>query len=335
MDKRSKKNTSVDVARLAGVSQTTVSRAFNTPDSVNEETLQRILNAAKQLNYTPNIFAKNLVSHQTNLIGVIVKDFENPFYTSFVSQISQKLSAIGKKILLFSGTDQKTILDILNEADSFQVNGLIIASALLSEQLTEQNIPTKIPVVMINRQTSSKYYCSVASDDIESGRYAADFFISKGFHSFAFITGPKTHQSSIRRQQGYINRLAEWGYYNVNILNGEYTYNSGYYAMQKLISLKPILPIGVLCANDLMALGAIDAIKQCGQYRIPTDFSLIGFDDISEGTWKSYQLSTMQLPITQMINTAFEYLNSYYISPGTLSGKHLFPCKLIERKTTF
>lgn len=223
MNVRQKKSTSVDVARLAGVSQTTVSRAFNNPDSVNPETLQKILQASEELNYVPNILAKNLVSHQTNLIGVIVKDFENPFYTSFVSQISQKLSAVGKKILLFSGTDQKSILDVLREAGSFQVNGLIIASATLSEQLTEQNIPTKIPVVMINRQTTSKYYCSVASDDIESSRFVADFFISKGFHSFAFITGPDNTPSSIRRQQGYVDRLAEWGYFNVHIIKGEYT----------------------------------------------------------------------------------------------------------------
>lgn len=335
MNVRQKKSTSVDVARLAGVSQTTVSRAFNNPDSVNPETLQKILQASEELNYVPNILAKNLVSHQTNLIGVIVKDFENPFYTSFVSQISQKLSAVGKKILLFSGTDQKSILDVLREAGSFQVNGLIIASATLSEQLTEQNIPTKIPVVMINRQTTSKYYCSVASDDIESSRFVADFFISKGFHSFAFITGPDNTPSSIRRQQGYVDRLAEWGYFNVHIIKGEYTYPSGYRAMQELLARSLSQPTAILCANDLMALGAIDAIKQHGHYRIPEDFSLIGYDDIIESTWKSYQLSSMQLPIHQMINTAFNYLNSYYTAPGTLCGKHLFQCKLIERKTTF
>lgn len=335
MRERHKKSTSVDVAKLAGVSQTTVSRAFNNPDSVNPITLQKILDASDQLNYIPNIFAKNLVSHQTNLIGVIIKDFENPFYTSFVSRISQKLNAAGKKILLFSGADQKSILDVLREANSFQVNGLIIASSTLSEQLTEQNIPTKIPVVMINRQASSKYYCSVASDDIESSRFVADFFVSKGFHSFAFISGPDNTQSSMRRQQGYINRLAEWGYYNVHIRKGEYTYESGYRAMKDLIALKPDLPIAVLCANDLMALGAIDAIKQNSKYRIPEDFSLIGYDDIVEGAWKSYQLSSMRLPINQMIDTTFEYLNSYYTAPGTRNGKYLFPCKLVERKTTF
>lgn len=335
MKERQKKSTSIDVARRAGVSQTTVSRAFNNPDSVNKETLQKILAASEELNYIPNVLARNLVSHQTNLIGVIVKDFENPFYTSFVAQISQRLGAVGMKVLLFSGADQRSILDVLREATSFQVNGLIIASSTLSEQLTEQNIPTRIPVVMINRQTSSRYYCSVASDDIESGRFVADFFVSKGFHSFAFITGPDTTPSSIRRQQGYVNRLAEWGYFNVHIMKGEYTYDSGYQAMHELLSRQPALPTAILCANDLMALGAIDAIKERGIYRIPQDFSLIGYDDIVEGTWKSYQLSSMQLPISQMLNTTFNYLNSYYNAPGTLSGKHLFPCKLIERNTTF
>lgn len=334
MEYQKKKITSIDVARFAGVSQTTVSRAFNNPDSVNSDTLEKILQAAKQLDYTPSILAQSLVSHQTNLIGVIVNSLENPFYASFVSHISQKLYAIGKKILLFSSFEEKSILEVLQEANSFRVNGLIIASATLSEQLTEQNIPTRIPVVMINRQTSSKNYCSVASDDIESSRFAADFFISKGFRSFAFISGPDSMTSSVQRQQGYINRLAEWGYFHIPIANGNYTYPSGYEAMQYLLSLSPSLPMGILCANDLMALGAMDAIKQHSSYRIPEDFSLIGYDDIEEDTWKSYQLSSIRLPIDQMIDTAFDYLNAYFTSPGTLSGKHLFPCTFIERKTT-
>lgn len=331
---RSKKITSIDVARFAGVSQTTVSRAFNNPSSVNPETLQRIMDAARELNYVPNILASTLAGHQTNLIGVIVRDFENPFYTAFISQISKKLSANGKKILLFNGADQKNILDVLQEANSFQVSGLIIASATLSEQLTEQNIPTRIPVVMINRQTTSKYYCSVASDDIGSSRFVADYFISKGFHSFAFLSGPSTTPSSTKRQQGYIDRLSEWGYFHPYIIKSDYTYESGYDAMNRLLMMNPPLPLAILCANDLIALGAIDAIRQNSTWHIPEDISLIGYDDIVEDEWKAYQLSSMQMPIEQMIDVAFEYLNNYNEDPWLLSGKHLFPCTLIERKTT-
>ncbi|MCI8996452.1 MAG: LacI family transcriptional regulator [Lachnospiraceae bacterium] len=334
MEYQKNKVTSVDVAKLAGVSQTTVSRAFNKPDSVNNDTLEKIRNAARQLNYTPSILAQSLVLHQTNLIGVIVNGLENPFYASFVSQISRKLHAIGKKILLFSSFDERSIYEVLQEANSFHVSGLIIASATLSEQLTEKNIPTRIPVVMINRQTSSKNYCSVASDDIESSRFAADFFISRNFHSFAFISGPDSMTSSVQRQQGFLNRLAEWGYYHIPVAKGDYTYPSGYRAMQELLLAQPTLPMAILCANDLMALGAMDAIKDHSSYRIPEDFALIGYDDIIESNWKSYQLSSIRLPIDQMINTAFEYLNSYFTSPGTLSGKHLFPCTFVERKTT-
>ena len=328
-----KKYTSIDVAKLAGVSQATVSRAMNHPQSVPETTRQRILAAAQKLNYSPNAIARSLVSNKTNLIGVIVADFQNPFYSSFVYSISERFSAKGKKVLLFSGSENN-IDAALTEALCFQVDGLLIASSSLSQQLEEKDIPTKIPVVVINRQGTSSNYCSIASDDIESGRMIADYFHKKGFTSFAYISGPNETPSTHQRRKGYLGRLQERGISDCIVESGNYTYQSGFHAMQRIIPQHKGVPLAVFCGNDMMALGAIDAVRDHPTLRIPQDIAIIGFDDIEESAWEAYQLTTMQMPIEEMIDTAFEYLNSYPSTDRKLAGLHLFPCRLIERQTT-
>ncbi len=329
-----RKNTSIDVAKLAGVSQATVSRTLNNPESVSEETRSRVMNAARELNYLPNAIARSLVSNKTNMIGVIVDHFENPFYSSFIHLISEKLNARGQKVLLFNNAKSANIEDILNEAMCFRVEGLLIASSLLSQQLAEKSIPTRIPVVLINRQIVSEKYCSVASDDVDSGRIVADFFKNKGFSSFAFISGLAHMPSSYQRQNGFLGRLQEWGFSSFMVEKGEYTYESGLSAMNRIIEHYDGKPTAVFCANDLMALGAIDAIRRHPPLRIPEDFSIIGFDDINQSSWDAYRLTTMRLPINSMIDTAFEYFSSYKNSACKLAGRHLFPCQLIERETT-
>lgn len=327
--------TSVDVANLAGVSQATVSRMFNSPESVSQEKREKILAAASQLHYVPNAAARSLaLNKDSNIVGIIVKDFQNPFYTHFIYSLSNKLNTIGKKVILFNGEEQN-LAKVLVDAQSLNVEGLVIASSSLSQQLAVRNLPTEIPVVLINRQESSNLYCSVASDDIQSGRQAADFFVEKGIRNFAFFAGLDSTPSSRRRQNGFESRLSEWGYNNIYIIKGEYTYDSGYERMARFLSTRPKVPVGILCANDLIALGVIDAIKCDGRYKIPNDFAVIGFDNIEEGTWKSYQLSSMRMPLDEMIDTAFQYLTAG-VDPlnNPYLGKHLFPCTFIQRKST-
>ncbi len=333
MRKKTGQINSTDVARAAGISQATVSRTFSHPELVSAKTREKVMRAAKELGYEHEAASVIETGKGSNLVGVIVKDFQNPFYTAFVNQISQKLHRIGKQIILFDGNSTRSIDDLLKQAVSFNLGGLIIASTSLSEQLSAKKMTARIPLVLINRQEAAHNCCSLASDDIQSSRRVADHFIDKGYRSFAFISGPEDMQSSRNRQKGYVNRLAEWGFYNVKLAKGDYSYESGYRAMKQLLEEPAGAPTAILCANDLMGLGAIDAIREVPDIRIPDDYALIGFDDIAESAWHCYGLSSMALPVSRMIDTAFEYLNTYYTDVPRCEGKHLYMCVLNERRT--
>ncbi|MFA6845398.1 MAG: LacI family DNA-binding transcriptional regulator [Sphaerochaetaceae bacterium] len=325
--------TSRDIAKIAGVSQATVSRTFNCPDKVDSQTRGKILEVAKKMDYTPNAIAKSLVSSRTNVIGAVIEDFENPFYVSFVHKLAEKLANNEKKVLLLPPRANESALQLLQEAQSFRVDGLVVASALLSQQLTEKEIPLSLPVVMINRQNFSDHYCSVASDDVSCGRAIADYFFSKKrFLQFVYVTGNPEKSSSENRQKGYVGRLREWGVSCQNIC-GDYTYKGGVLAAQRLLERKMTFPVAIFAANDLMAMGIIDEIREHSGYSIPQDISVVGVDNIEQGSWASYNLTTMQLPTIEMIDCAFAYLNSDKASRKKFGGRHLFPCLLVERKT--
>ncbi len=333
MRKKTGQINSTDVARAAGTSQATVSRVFSNPRLVSKATREKVLRVAKELGYEQEAAAFIEPGKGSDLIGVIVKDFQNPFYTAFVNQISQRLNRIGKQIILFDGNAMRSIDELLRQAVSFRLGGLIIASTSLSEQLSAKKMTARMPLVLINRQEAISHCCSLASDDIQSSRLVADHFIEKGYRSFAFISGPEDMQSSRNRQKGYVNRLAEWGFYNVKIAKGDYRYESGYQAMKQLLDEPAGSPTAILCANDLMGLGAIDAIREAPDIRIPDDDALIGFDDIAESAWHCYGLSSMALPVSRMIDTAFEYISKYYTDAPRCEGKHLYLCALQERRS--
>ncbi|WP_320127619.1 LacI family DNA-binding transcriptional regulator [uncultured Sphaerochaeta sp.] len=331
----SKRNvTSREIAHLAGVSQATVSRSFNYPDKVSPETRKKIFGLANRLEYSPNVIAKSLVSSKTNIIGAVIEDFENPFYVSFVHRLAEKLATYGKKILLFNPRGDEGIQKLLQEARGFRIDGLIVASATLSQQLTEREIPTSIPVVMINRQSASSHYCSVASDDVSCGRAVADYLVGiKRFAQYVYVSGSIAKSSSIDRKKGYVERLKEWGISSPVVISGDFSYLSGFEAANQLLKKELTLPLAVFVANDLMAMGFLDGIRKAGNFIIPQDIAIIGADNIEQSSWVSYNLTTMQLPTAEMIDYAFQYLNSDESRREEMSGRHLFPCSLIVRGT--
>lgn len=329
-----RKHTSSDVARLAGVSQATVSRAFSNPSCVTGATRQRIMEAAQTLNYTPNAIARSLVSQKTNLIGVIIADITNPFYTNLMNQLSEVLVAQGKKLLLFNGTKTTNLDETLVAAACFQVDGLVIASSILANQLlTRAQIPKNIPIVLINARDGSSHVCTVCGDNLSSGALIADYLKGRGCLRFCYLGGPVSMSSSVQRWQGYRDRLLSLGVPGSDICGNqqEYSYDFGYSAMETLIPTFDGRRTGVFCGNDLIAMGAMDAIRAHGSLRVPEDFSLLGFDDIPQAAWHAYGLTTMHFPLDRMVQDALDYLTG----EGSIGpGLHLYPCSLVERKST-
>ena len=323
------KYTSTDVARLAGVSQATVSRVFNQPDSVIERTREKVLQAARQLDYYPNAIAKSLNSSKTNLVGVIVRDITNPFYSGFIAALMERLAAEGKKVLLFNGTQTCDIETMMTEAISFRVDGLIIASASLCDQLMTKNVPDIVPLVLINYQVQSERFCSIGSDELGNGRLVADCLWNRGCRHFYCITGPESMPSSTERMEGFQQRLRELGAQPPVCSFGGYTYESGFDRMRQYLSGLPEENCGIFCGNDLIGIGVLDALKQAKI--APPRCRVIGFDDIEESSWRGNQLSSMRFPVEQMIDIAMKYLIS---NRAEAAGCHRFRCELVERSST-
>lgn len=324
------KYTSTDVAKLAGVSQATVSRVFNQPETVVQSTRAKVLDAARQLQYYPNAIAKSLNSNTTGLIGVIVRDITNPFYTNLIASLMDRLSQEGKKVLLFNGSVTGDIEAVMAEAMSFRVDGLVIASASLSEQLLRKDIPDILPVVLINYQVQSNRFCSIGSDEIRNGSLAADCLWGQGCRRFFCISGPDSMPSSTERLRGFCQRLRELGADDPSWSFGEYTYASGLERTKQLLPQFTGERCGIFCGNDLIGMGALDALRNAG-VSVPRQCAVVGFDDIEQSSWSAYRLSSMRFPVEEMIDIALNYLTG---DREHFSGCHRFLCRLIEREST-
>ncbi len=186
---RSRKATSHEVARLAGVSQSTVSRAFNRESAVSEETLKRIRAAADKLGYWPNELARSLISRQSNMVGIVMGDILNPFYPAVLAAFTQKLQARGRRVLLFSVAPGSDVDDVLPQMLQYQVSGLVITSATLSSRMARTISASGTPVVLFNRSIYGHPVNSVCCANEDGARDVARLLCEAGHVRFGLVGG--------------------------------------------------------------------------------------------------------------------------------------------------
>ncbi len=202
--------TSGDVARLAGVSQSAVSRTFSPGASVSEEMRERVLQAAKQLGYRPNALARAMISGRSRLIAILVAYLDNQFYPVLLEQLARLLQERGYQVLLFM-TDMGDQDTVVQRVMQFQVEAIIMASATLSSSLAGECAKTGVPVLLLNRYVPASPASSVTSDNLEGGRLLAHFLADGGHSRIAFIAGVEDSSTSRDREAGFCKGLAERG----------------------------------------------------------------------------------------------------------------------------
>lgn len=326
-----RKVTSVDVARFAGVSQATVSRTYNGDKSVSEETKNKVFSAAKELGYKPNAIARSLTSSRTNIIGVVMGNTHySPFYSYILTQFTERLQRINKHALLFTVSRDNSMDRIISQVLQYQVDGIIITAGALSSKTANDCIECGTPVVLFDSYAPHTKSISVCCDNVEAGRAVANFVLDAGHKRIAYIAGETVSYSNSERQKGFTDRLHERGIPECIIGYGDYTYESGSEAVRQILNVKNP-PDAIFCANDLMALGAMDTARHELGLRMPQDISIIGFDDIHMSSWPSYSLTTIRPPVEKMINATFEFLE-YSLEKGTNESiLKLFESSLILR----
>lgn len=312
MTRRRSRSTSFDVAALAGVSQSAVSRAFTPGSSIAEETRQKVLEAALKLNYVPNSIASSLTTKRTNIVALILGNMANPFYVHVLHAFSRRLQAQGRQVLIFTvdqgAESDEAILQVLK----YQVDGVILTAAQLSTRMTSICHERGIPIVLFNRYIPGSDASGVRCDNAAGGRMIAEAFLAAGARSFAMITGDPKGTTSKDRERGFAERLMEAGIKrsDIVVMEGNTSYEGAFNATLRFFRDKDHRRIDALFGiNDIMAMGAIDALRHRLGLRVPEDLMVGGFDDIPEGRRAPYQLTTVRQPIEQMVDESLAMLH--------------------------
>jgi DNA-binding LacI/PurR family transcriptional regulator len=320
------------VARMAGVSQATVSRVFNSQVNIRKETRQLVLDTAQKLGYRPNAIARSLTSRKSNLVAVVSIGIVNPYYHSNIVKISSEIQKSGRQTLFFVSTREQELDDILAQILQYQVDAVIVLSAVFSTRMTKECARIRVPVVVFNKYTVNENVLSVCSDNVGAGWMIANYLYEKGHQRYAFIGSETFSGTSGDRQKGFLDCLAEKGIGNCIVRSVPYTYREGYEAMCSILRDTP-RPDAVFCAADLMALGALDAARSEFGMDVPRDIAIIGFDNIPEASFEAYRLTTVEQKIDAMVDMAFDYLNNRLNGNPAPNGLHLFGCDIIERSS--
>lgn len=326
---RTKRASSTDVARLAGVSQSAVSRAFSPGAAVSDRTRDKVRAAAAELGYRPNMLARSLITRRTNMVALMTGDISNPFYARTVNAFSLGLQARGLHVLLFSLVEGQSVEEAVEEVLKYRIDGVIMISAALSADVGEACAKVGVPVVLYNRYVRQQNISSVRIENFEGGARIADLLADMNHERIAFLAGTRVDPTSSDREAGFIHRLAERGMRIVARAEGDFTFDGGGAAMQSLWA--DAQPTAVFAASDLMAFGAMDTARHTLKLCVPENVSFVGFDDLPTAAWPSYDLTTMRQPVEIMAEAALDMLLER-IANATVQPKTLLvPGELIVR----
>lgn len=323
-DKNSRKRaTSYDVAELAGVSQSAVSRVFQVGASASKDMRDRVLSAANKLGYRPNAIARGLITQRSNMVAVVISRQTNLYYPEVLVQLTQRFSEQDIRVLLFTLEHERDIGSVLEQILQYQVDGVVTAALLNSEQLqTIEN--AGIPVIFYNRTLPDRLVNSVRCDQEEGERWLVDQLAAAGHKRYAIVAGPADSSVGLERQQGALSKLRELDIDDVLIVSGDYGYASGRAAFAEIVRRMDGLPDAVICANDIMAIGCIDEARETNYLRVPEDISIVGFDGVGPARYAAYDLSTVRQPVGRMSEAAVSMLIERIENPELSPEKRVF-----------
>ncbi|WP_406678658.1 LacI family DNA-binding transcriptional regulator [Moorella sp. ACPs] len=297
-----------EVAKLAGVSPSTVSRVLSNSPYVSEETRQRVLEAVKLLEYKPNRLASNLRKMSSKTIVVVLPDITNPFFARILQGLEDVARENGYHVLLGdTGNNLKLEKDFIDLVRERFVDGLILATARIRKEEILA-ISQEMPVVLACEYVEGYDIPTVSIDNISAARQATEHLINLGHKRIGFITGPLGVILSRDRLKGYRQALLlhEIPIDESLIQEGDFSVKSGYDIMMKFLAVNPP-PTAVFASNDEMAVGAMKAIKHKGM-RVPDDVAVIGFDDIPLCTLVEPELTTIAQPKYEIGTHAMDML---------------------------
>ena len=329
-----KKITSVEVAKLAGVSQSAVSRVFTPGASSSKRTSEKVLKAAAKLGYRPNILARSLITGRTRIIGLVVAYLDNYFYPEAVELLSNALQKKGYHVLVFMASKTAgNIDDVLEEMLDYQVDGVIAASVAMSSDLAARCNAAGVPVVLFNRAENNERLSAVTSDNIDGGQKVAKFLIAGGYKRLGYIAGWEGASTQRDREAGFIEELKKHKRSLYAREVGNFNMDEARQAARKMFTAREI-PDAVFVANDHMSFAVMDVIRFELGLKIPEQVSVVGYDDVPVASWPAYDLTTVRQPVNRMVAETVSFLLECIVGQKTNTRQIQIEGPLIVRGST-
>jgi DNA-binding LacI/PurR family transcriptional regulator len=304
--------TAYEVAELAGVSQSAVSRVFTPGASVSAGMREKVLDAVQRLGYRPNLVAGSLITRRLSLIGVAVPGTANPFYQAALDALSAAFARIGYRVLLFTSDPLAGSDPILEEVLRYRVDALVLISTSLSSHFADECLQLSVPVVMLNRKTDGDSVTSVTGANRRGAKELAAFLLAGKHRCFAYVAGLEHSSTNRDREAGFLEGLAERKVRHVERVVGNYSPVDTESAVRKLLS-SATPSDAIFCANDYMALVAINLARTEFRLNVVVDVSIVGFDDIEMALWPIFGLTNYSQPLEVMVQRVVQVRTNWAV----------------------
>jgi len=324
--------TSHDVASLAGVSRSAVSRTFTPGASVAPATRARVMAAAESLGYQPNLMARSLMTQRTQMVALVMGQLRNPFFTDMLGQFESRLRELGFQSLLVTPGEDVNPDAAIEQALRYRTDGIVAVGAIPSKAVVARCARARVPLVVIDRDAVPSPASLVWIDSPAVGREVAAVFRAEGRRRAAVIEGHPGEPPSTKARS-FISRWEAAGGGRVTVEHGGYTHEGGMAAALRLLTARH-RPDAIFCVTDLMALGALDAARHTLGVEVPGELSIIGFGNLPATEWLGYQLSTFRTPIDRLVEAAVTTLAERVEKPTRRPGRILLACSFVPRRTT-
>lgn len=325
-----------DVAQLCGVSRATISRVINNDPKVSKKTRELVLQTIQRVSYQPNPFARGLAKGKQKLIALILGNVRNPFFSHITDNIQSIMQDYGYPVILFHSKFNPELERLhLRQAIDLNLCGIFLVSTLNGSELTDILRDYSEPVVLLHRQIPDFNRDCVTQDNFRAGYILTNHLIGLGHQRIAFLYGPTTSTSSNSRVAGYRAAMAN-AMLSVDeryLFPGDFRMETGYQFGKDYFRLGDSAPKAVICGNDLMAIGFLEACKD-NQVNVPNDLSVASFDDIELAALKSIQLTTIQQDVETMCIRACEIMRQRIDGEQLPPRCIILPPVLTVRNTT-
>lgn len=333
MSVRSATVTIKDVARHAGVSVASVSRALNGHESVTPETRARILDIARELRYMPHGAARSLITRRTQTVGAVLPDLYGEFFSELIRGMDVAARRSGLHLLVSSshGSADETALAL--RALQGRVDGLLVMSPHADAPLLSDNLPSAVPTVLMNTQVAGSDYASLNVDNFAGAYAMVQHLVARGFRRIALVAGPADNFDAQERRRGYEEALAELlpGAAPL-VFDGDFTEAGGDRAA-RAIEAAGRRTDAIFATNDAMAVGCLFALNELG-VRVPQDLALVGFDDIPMARYTTPPLTTVRVRIAELGERAMARLIACLEQPEHVDTQaEVLACELVVRQS--